>query len=132
MSKNIQCFLFLLPQGLALVDRGSGPDTICLLRVEDLSEDTLERFNHLFTLREKWTEADITPYIQLVLLDKMLIDSCYTRQVLSSEALINTFVIRTTMKSLLATRWNQRTAKLQPLEFSSFTQNLCSLHAVSS
>ncbi|KAG7246016.1 hypothetical protein CRUP_016690, partial [Coryphaenoides rupestris] len=49
---------------LALVDRGSGPDTICLLRVEDLSEDTQERFNHLFTLREKWTEADITPYIK--------------------------------------------------------------------
>ncbi|KAG7269766.1 hypothetical protein CRUP_010791 [Coryphaenoides rupestris] len=46
---------------LALVDRGSGPDTICLLRVEDLSEDTQERFN------QPWTEADITPYIQLVL-----------------------------------------------------------------
>jgi len=59
----------VLLQSLALVDRGSGPDTICLLRVDDLSEDTQERFNHLFTLREKWAEADITPYIKLVLLN---------------------------------------------------------------
>lgn len=54
-------------QGIALLDRTSRPETICLLRVEDLPEDTVERFNHLFTLREKWTEEDITPYIQLVL-----------------------------------------------------------------
>lgn len=53
-------------QSVALVDRASRPETICLLRVEDLSEDTLERFNHLFTIREKWTEEDITPYIQYV------------------------------------------------------------------
>uniref|UniRef100_A0AAQ6IBU5 Sister chromatid cohesion protein DCC1 n=1 Tax=Anabas testudineus TaxID=64144 RepID=A0AAQ6IBU5_ANATE len=53
-------------KSVALVDRASRPETICLLRVEDLPEDTLERFNHLFTLREKWTEEDITPYIQLV------------------------------------------------------------------
>ncbi|XP_029929271.1 sister chromatid cohesion protein DCC1 [Myripristis murdjan] len=51
-------------KNLALVDRSSHPQTISLLRVEDLPEDTLERFNHLFTLREKWTEEDITPYIQ--------------------------------------------------------------------
>ena len=80
MSK-ILWLLFYFFQGYALVGRGSGPDTICLLRVEDLSEDTMERFNHLFTLREKWTEADITPYIQLVLFhtvsNKMLRDSGY-------------------------------------------------------
>ena len=57
----------LIFQSTALVDRTSHPETICLLRVEDLPEDTLERFNHLFTIREKWTEEDITPYIQLVL-----------------------------------------------------------------
>lgn len=51
-------------QSVALVDQASHPETICLLRVEDLPEDTLERFHHLFTLREKWTEDDITPYIQ--------------------------------------------------------------------
>ncbi|KAM9851492.1 sister chromatid cohesion protein DCC1 [Aulostomus maculatus] len=51
-------------KSVALVDRASRPETICLLRVEDLPEDTQERFNHLFTLREKWTEEDITPYIQ--------------------------------------------------------------------
>ncbi|XP_055780531.1 sister chromatid cohesion protein DCC1-like [Salvelinus fontinalis] len=51
-------------KSLALVDHSSKPETIFLLRVEDLPEDTLERFTHLFTMREKWTEEDITPYIQ--------------------------------------------------------------------
>lgn len=50
-------------QTVALVDRTSRPESISLLRVEDLPEDTLERFNQLFTIREKWTEDDITPYI---------------------------------------------------------------------
>lgn len=53
-------------QSVALVDRGSRPETISLLRVEDLPEDTLERFSCLFSMREKWTEEDIVPYIQLV------------------------------------------------------------------
>lgn len=51
-------------RSLALVDRSSRPETISMLRVEDLPEDTLERFNLLFTMREKWTEDDIAPYIQ--------------------------------------------------------------------
>ncbi|KAI2655416.1 Sister chromatid cohesion protein DCC1 [Labeo rohita] len=51
-------------RGLALLDRSSKPETISLLRVEDLPEDTLERFNSLFSLREKWTQDDIEPYIQ--------------------------------------------------------------------
>jgi hypothetical protein len=80
-------YLFFL-QGYALVDRGSGPDTICLLRVEDLSEDTVERFNQLFALREKWTEADITPYIKLVWFhtgsNKTLWDSCYSDTLMSA------------------------------------------------
>ncbi|CAL8248456.1 unnamed protein product [Lota lota] len=68
----------------ALVDRGSGPDTICLLRVEDLSEDTMERFNHLFTLREKWTEADITPYIQDLCGEKQTTGALLTKYARSS------------------------------------------------
>ncbi len=55
---------FYVIQGLALLDRSSKPETISLLRVEDLPEDTLERFNNLFSLREKWTQDDIEPYIQ--------------------------------------------------------------------
>ncbi|KAI4893211.1 hypothetical protein NFI96_030939 [Prochilodus magdalenae] len=50
-------------RGLALVDRNSRPETISLLRVEDLPEDTLERFTALFSMREKWTQDDIEPYI---------------------------------------------------------------------
>lgn len=55
---------FLMIQSVALVDRTSRPESISLLRVEELPEDPLERFNQLFTIREKWTEDDITPYIQ--------------------------------------------------------------------
>ncbi|KAJ3598083.1 hypothetical protein NHX12_001597 [Muraenolepis orangiensis] len=71
-------------KSLALVDRGSGPDTICLLRVEDLSEDTLERFNHLFTLREKWTEADITPYVKDLCGEKQTTGALLTKYARSS------------------------------------------------
>ncbi|XP_051262513.1 sister chromatid cohesion protein DCC1 isoform X3 [Dicentrarchus labrax] len=42
-------------KSVALVDHTSRPETICLLRVEDLLEDTLERFNHLFRNGQKMT-----------------------------------------------------------------------------
>ncbi|MGH0158356.1 UNVERIFIED_CONTAM: hypothetical protein FKN15_060643 [Acipenser sinensis] len=51
-------------KGLALVDRSSRPETIFLLKVEDLPEDTQERFNCLFGMREKWTEEAVAPYIR--------------------------------------------------------------------
>ncbi|XP_040586500.1 sister chromatid cohesion protein DCC1 isoform X1 [Mesocricetus auratus] len=51
-------------KGLALVDRNSRPEIIFLLKVDDLPEGTQERFNSLFSLREKWTEEDIAPYIR--------------------------------------------------------------------
>ncbi|GAB1299364.1 Sister chromatid cohesion protein DCC1 [Apodemus speciosus] len=51
-------------KGLALVDRNSRPEIIFLLKVDDLPEGTQERFNSLFSLREKWMEEDIAPYIQ--------------------------------------------------------------------
>ncbi|KAM7382657.1 hypothetical protein PAMP_002379 [Pampus punctatissimus] len=71
-------------KSIALVDRASRPETICLLRVEDLPEDTLERFNHLFTLREKWTEEDITPYIQDLCGEKQTTGALLTKYARSS------------------------------------------------
>ncbi|CAL9706280.1 unnamed protein product [Knipowitschia caucasica] len=71
-------------QGLALVDRGSRPQTIALLRVEDLPEDTQERFNQLFTLREKWTEDDITPYIKDLCGEKQTTGALLTKYARSS------------------------------------------------
>ncbi|XP_054636649.1 sister chromatid cohesion protein DCC1 isoform X2 [Dunckerocampus dactyliophorus] len=68
----------------ALVDRTSRPETICLLRVEDLPEDTLERFNHLFTLREKWTEEDIIPYIEDLCGEKQTTGALLTKYARSS------------------------------------------------
>ncbi|XP_053700203.1 sister chromatid cohesion protein DCC1 [Synchiropus splendidus] len=68
----------------ALVDRSCNPQTICLLRVEDLPEDTLERFNYLFTLREKWTEDDITPYIQDLCGEKQTTGALLTKYARSS------------------------------------------------
>ncbi|XP_029308198.1 sister chromatid cohesion protein DCC1 [Cottoperca gobio] len=71
-------------KSVALVDRNSRPETISLLRVEDLSEDTLERFNHLFTLRDKWTEDDITPYIQDLCGEKQTTGALLTKYARSS------------------------------------------------
>ncbi|XP_023275489.1 sister chromatid cohesion protein DCC1-like [Seriola lalandi dorsalis] len=71
-------------KSVALVDRMSRPETICLLRVEDLPEDTLERFNHLFTLREKWTEEDIAPYIQDLCGEKQTTGALLTKYARSS------------------------------------------------
>ncbi|XP_037532989.1 sister chromatid cohesion protein DCC1 [Nematolebias whitei] len=71
-------------KGVALVDRTSHPETISLLQVEDLPEDTLERFNYLFTLREKWTEEDITPYIQDLCGEKQTTGALLTKYARSS------------------------------------------------
>ncbi|XP_034031084.1 sister chromatid cohesion protein DCC1-like [Thalassophryne amazonica] len=71
-------------KSFALVDRTSSPETICLLKVEDLPEDTMERFNRLFTLREKWTEEDITPYIQDLCGEKQTTGALLTKYARSS------------------------------------------------
>ncbi|KAM6910089.1 sister chromatid cohesion protein DCC1 [Xenentodon cancila] len=71
-------------KGVALVDRTSRPETISLLQVEDLPEDTMERFNHLFTLREKWTEDDITPYIKDLCGEKQTTGALLTKYARSS------------------------------------------------
>ncbi|XP_053323279.1 sister chromatid cohesion protein DCC1 [Spea bombifrons] len=71
-------------KGLALVDRTSRPETIFLLKTEDLPEDTQERFNSLFTMREKWTEADIAPYIKDLCGEKQTIGALLTKYARSS------------------------------------------------
>nr|XP_028592065.1 sister chromatid cohesion protein DCC1 [Podarcis muralis] len=71
-------------KGLALVDKSSRPETISLLNVEDLPEDNQERFNSLFAIREKWTEADIAPYIQDLCSEKQTIGTLLTKYARSS------------------------------------------------
>ncbi|XP_073532894.1 sister chromatid cohesion protein DCC1 [Phyllobates terribilis] len=71
-------------RGLALVDRTSRPETIFLLKTEDLPEDTQERFKTLFGMREKWTEADISPYIQDLCEEKQTIGALLTKYARSS------------------------------------------------
>ncbi|XP_036904347.1 sister chromatid cohesion protein DCC1 [Sturnira hondurensis] len=71
-------------QGLALVDRQSRPEIIFLLKVDDLPEDTQERFNTLFSLREKWTGDDIAPYIQDLCGEKQTIGALLTKYSRSS------------------------------------------------
>lgn len=71
-------------KGLALVDKTSRPETIFLLKTEDLPEDTQERFNTLFSMREKWTEADISPYIQDLCGEKQTIGALLTKYARSS------------------------------------------------
>ncbi|XP_073086117.1 sister chromatid cohesion protein DCC1 isoform X3 [Manis javanica] len=71
-------------KGLALVDRHSRPEIIFLLKVDDLPEDNQERFNSLFSLREKWTEEDIAPYIQDLCGEKQTIGALLTKYSRSS------------------------------------------------
>ncbi|NXD69597.1 DCC1 protein, partial [Eolophus roseicapillus] len=71
-------------KGLALVDRSSRPETIFLLKVEDLPEGNQERFNSLFSIREKWTELDITPYIQDLCAEKQTVGALLTKYARSS------------------------------------------------
>ncbi|XP_061461710.1 sister chromatid cohesion protein DCC1 [Rhineura floridana] len=71
-------------KGLALVDKTFRPETISLLNVEDLPEDNQERFNSLFAIREKWTEADIAPYIQDLCSEKQTISALLTKYARSS------------------------------------------------
>uniref|UniRef100_A0A8V0Y3D7 Sister chromatid cohesion protein DCC1 n=1 Tax=Gallus gallus TaxID=9031 RepID=A0A8V0Y3D7_CHICK len=71
-------------KGLALVDKASRPETIFLLKVEDLPEDNQERFNSLFSIREKWTEVDITPYIQDLCAEKQTVGALLTKYARSS------------------------------------------------
>ncbi|KAI7806264.1 sister chromatid cohesion protein DCC1 [Triplophysa rosa] len=71
-------------RGLALLDQSSKPETISLLRVEDLPEDTLERFNSLFSLRQKWTQDDIEPYIHDLCGEKQTTGALLTKHARSS------------------------------------------------
>ncbi|NWS66508.1 DCC1 protein, partial [Crotophaga sulcirostris] len=71
-------------KGLALVDKSSRPETIFLLKVEDLPEDNQERFNSLFSVREKWTEVDITPYIEDLCAEKQTVGALLTKYARSS------------------------------------------------
>ncbi|KFP99206.1 Sister chromatid cohesion protein DCC1, partial [Leptosomus discolor] len=71
-------------KGLALVDKSLRPETIFLLKVEDLPEDNQERFNSLFSIRGKWTEEDITPYIQDLCAEKQTVGALLTKYARSS------------------------------------------------
>ncbi|XP_028919879.1 sister chromatid cohesion protein DCC1 isoform X2 [Ornithorhynchus anatinus] len=71
-------------KGLALTDRNSRPETVFLLKVDDLPEGNQERFNSLFTLREKWTEEDIAPYILDLCAEKQSIGALLTKYSRSS------------------------------------------------
>jgi sister chromatid cohesion protein DCC1 len=49
---------------MALIDKNSIPEVVWYFPVVDLPEDVGERFNTLFKTREKWSLAEITPYIR--------------------------------------------------------------------
>lgn len=53
--------------GIAIIDNKSSPKTIKSFLESDLPENINDRFKILFEVKEKWTAAEITPYIQYVL-----------------------------------------------------------------
>uniref|UniRef100_UPI00358EC280 sister chromatid cohesion protein DCC1 n=1 Tax=Myxine glutinosa TaxID=7769 RepID=UPI00358EC280 len=66
-------------EGLVLVDRESLPPVISLMRITDLPEDVNERFNRLFTLRSRWREDDIVPYIRDLCGEKQTVAALLTK-----------------------------------------------------
>ncbi|XP_052777613.1 sister chromatid cohesion protein DCC1-like [Mya arenaria] len=66
-------------EGLALIDRDSTPEVISYMTVDTLPEDMDERFNFLFRMKEKWSLADITPYIKDLETDKMDVTAMLTK-----------------------------------------------------
>ncbi|XP_032836064.2 sister chromatid cohesion protein DCC1 [Petromyzon marinus] len=71
-------------QGVALVERAARPEVISLLRVEDLPDDPQERFSKLFSLRDKWTEEDIAPYVRDLCAEKQSVSALLTKHARSS------------------------------------------------
>ena len=50
--------------GLVIINRNSIPKMIKLFLEEDLPDDVTERFKVLFYMKQKWTLAEISPYIE--------------------------------------------------------------------
>ncbi|KAH0617468.1 hypothetical protein JD844_015744 [Phrynosoma platyrhinos] len=84
LNNAVKFSLSEFQEGLALADHSSKPETISLLNIEDLPEDNQERFNNLFKIREKWTEADIVPYIQDLCSEKQTTGALLTKYARSS------------------------------------------------
>lgn len=90
----LTCQTSLLFQGIALIDRNCMPEVIWYFPVEDLPEDVGERFNTLFKTREKWSLAEISPYIRYIVSPYInYIISPYATQMFSPLILIITHYI---------------------------------------
>lgn len=50
--------------GTVLVDQSSHPQTICYFNEQDLPDDIMNRMQHLFQIREKWSFDEIQPFLQ--------------------------------------------------------------------
>ncbi|XP_078318948.1 sister chromatid cohesion protein DCC1-like isoform X2 [Crassostrea virginica] len=66
-------------EGIALIEKDAVPEVIGYYPVEDLPEDVGERFNQLFKTREKWSLADISPYIRDMTTKKLDVGGLLTK-----------------------------------------------------
>ncbi|XP_056017772.1 sister chromatid cohesion protein DCC1-like [Ostrea edulis] len=66
-------------EGMALIDKNSVPEVIWYFPVDDLPEDVGERFNTLFKTRDKWSLAEITPYIRDLTTNKVDVGGLLTK-----------------------------------------------------
>ncbi|KAK2155014.1 hypothetical protein LSH36_251g03116 [Paralvinella palmiformis] len=58
-------------EGAALVERNTNPEVITYYPVNELPEDSAERFNSLFKKKAKWSLEEITPYLRDLCTEKV-------------------------------------------------------------
>ncbi|XP_078491363.1 sister chromatid cohesion protein DCC1-like [Ciona intestinalis] len=71
--------------GLALIDKTSHPHTVKLFKVDQLPIDMQQRFNSLFTVKEKWTFEQIEPYIEDICVKGQTVSAMLTKYARSSN-----------------------------------------------
>lgn len=57
--------------GIAIIDRSTNPSVVWAFPENKLPDTIPERFQMLFKAKQKWTVAEITPYVQSLTTDKM-------------------------------------------------------------
>ncbi len=71
--------------GLAIIDRSKTPGTVRYFPEHTLPESVLERFQTLFSVKEKWTLAEIAPFVEVLTTDKMDVKALLTKYARASN-----------------------------------------------
>ncbi|XP_018578659.1 sister chromatid cohesion protein DCC1 [Anoplophora glabripennis] len=71
--------------GIAIIDRKAIPNVIWAFEESNLPENINERFKTLFEMKEKWTVAEISPYIQSLATEKIDVNAILAKYARASK-----------------------------------------------